>query len=66
MSAALRAGFDPAALWLALVVRLSGCVLSSLEAKAAYVGIPRLRGEVTVAEWAVMDHEKGDGKMGET
>lgn len=66
VSAALRGGFDPAALELALVERLSGCDLSSLEAKAAYVGILRLRGKVTVAEWAVMDYEKVDVKMSES
>lgn len=60
VSAALRGALDPRALETALIACLGRCESFSKEAKAAYVGILRLRGEVTVAEWARMDYDEVD------
>lgn len=57
VSAALRGKLEPAAIEAWLRVILTKGSADSLQAKAAYVGILRLQGRMSIAEAAAIDYE---------
>lgn len=57
VSSSLRKVIDSGALSLVLQAVLQGADENSLEAKAAYIGIKRLNGEMSTSEFAVLDYD---------